>query len=133
MNAKMKINTKKRGLTFLMVLAMMVGLVACGGSGKNPAGTYNLVTMESGGEEMNVTELADLFGTEIDVTLELKDDESFTLDMGFLSDGESTSGTWKMDGDSLILTAEGDERPVTYDGETIVMDLEGESLTFEKQ
>lgn len=133
MNAKMKINTKKRGLTLLMVLVMMIGLVACGGGGKNPSGTYKLVTMESGGEEMNVTELAELFGTEIDMTLELKEDESFTLDMGFLSEGESTSGTWKMDGDSLILTAEGDELQVTYDKETIVMDLEGESLTFEKQ
>ena len=123
---------KKRVLTFLMALAMMVGLVACGG-GKSAAGTYCLTKINSGGEEMSVEELADLFGMDVDMTLQLKDDKSFTLDMGFLSDGESTSGTWKMDGDSLILTAEGDELPVTYDGKTIVMDIEGERLTFEKQ
>lgn len=36
----MNTNTKKRVLAFLMALAMMVMLAACGG--KNPAGTYEL-------------------------------------------------------------------------------------------
>lgn len=135
MNGNMKINTKKRVLTFLVILAMIVGLAACGsgGGGKNPAGTYNLIKMNSGGEEMNVAELAELFGMEIDITLELKDDNSFTLDLGFLADGESTSGTWKMDGDSLILSAEGEDATTTYDGKTIVLDLGSDILTFEKQ
>ena len=38
-----------------------------------------------------------------------------------------------MDGDSLVLSAEGEDLPVTYDGKTIAMDLEGEIFTFEKQ
>lgn len=123
---------KKRVLTFLMVLAMIVSLVGCGGS-KSPAGTYKLTTLNSGGMEMSVKEMAALFEVDIEVTLELKDNNSFTLDMGILSEGESASGTWKMDGDSLILSAEGDDLPVTYDGKTIIMDMEGEILTFEKQ
>ena len=125
-------NMKKRVLTFLMAMAMIVSLAACGGN-KGPAGTYKLTTMKSDGLEMNVEELAALFEMDIQVTLQLKDDNSFTLDMGFLGDGENASGTWKMDGNSLILTAEGEELAVTYDGKTIVMDMEGEILTFKKQ
>ena len=126
-------NMKKRVLTFLMALAMLATLAACGGGGKSPAGTYKLTQINSGGEEMSVKDLADLFGMEIDMTLELKDDKSFTWDMGLWSEGESASGTWKMDGDSLVLSAEGEDMPVTYDGKTIAMDLEGEIFTFEKQ
>ena len=53
--------------------------------------------------------------------------------MGFWGDGEDASGNWKMEGDTLILTAEGEELPVKYDGKTITMDLEGELFTFEKK
>ena len=123
---------KKRVLTFLMALAMLVSLVGCGGS-KGPAGTYKLTTLNSGGMEMSVEEMAALFGMDISVTLKLKDDNSFTMDMGVLAEDESISGTWKMSGDTLILTAEGEEISVTYDGKTIVMDMDGEKLTFKKQ
>ena len=113
-------NMKKRVLIFLMALAMLATLAACGGGGKSPAGTYKLTQINSGGEEMSVKDLADLFGMEIDMTLELKDDKSFTWDMGLWGEGESASGTWKMDGDSLVLSAEGEDLPVTYDGKTMV-------------
>ena len=128
-----KMNMKKRVLIFLMALAMLATLAACGGGGKSPAGTYKLTQINSGGEEMSVKDLADLFGMEIDMTLELKDDKSFTWDMGLWGEGESARGTWKMDGDPLVLSAEGEDLPVTYDGKTIAMDLEGEIFTFEKQ
>ena len=123
---------KKQVLIFLMALVMIVSLVGCGGS-KNPAGTYKLTALNSGGINMNVKELADLFEMDIEATLELKDDSSFTLDMGFLGEGEITSGTWKINGDSLILTAEGQDLSAAYNGKTVVIDMEGESLTFEKQ
>lgn len=126
---------KKQILTFLMALAMIVSLVGCGGdkSDKSAAGIYKLTKLKSDDIEMSAEEMADLFEMDVNFTLELKDDNSFTLDLDFLSEGDNTSGTWKLDGDSLILTAEGDSVPVTYDGKTIVMDVEGEILTFEKQ
>lgn len=128
----MNMSVKKWVVTFLMVLAMIVSLIGCGGS-KSPAGTYNLTTWNSGGMEMSVEEMSDLFGMDVKMTLDLKDDNSFTVDMGFWGEGESVSGTWQTEGDSLILSAEGDDFSVNYDGKTIVMDMEGEILTFEKQ
>ena len=130
---------KKQVLTFLMVLAMVISLAACGGGGggssggNSPVGTYQMTSMNSDGMEMTAEDLAALFGTDVEITLEIKDDNSFTLDLGFLVEDENVSGTWEMDGDSLKLSAEGDSISVTYDGKTIVMDVNGEILTFEKQ
>lgn len=124
---------KKRILILLMALAMVVILGACGSSGKTPAGTYNLIKIGSGGEELTIEEMNEIAGMEIEITLELKTDNNFTLDLGILGEGENINGTWKMDGDSLILSAEGDDLSVTYDDKIISMDMEGEILTFEKQ
>ena len=128
----MNTNMKKRVLTFLMALAMIFTLAACGGS-NSPAGTYVLSKMGDSSMEMTVEELSEIYGAEIGSTLELAEDNTFTWDMGLWGEGESASGTWKMDGDSLVLSAEGEDLPVTYDGKTIAMDLEGEIFTFEKQ
>lgn len=124
----------KKILTSLMVLAMIASLVACGG-GKNPAGTYDLTKMSGDGEEITVEELDEISGTEVGVSLEMTEDNNFTLNMGILGDeeNESISGTWKMDGDSLILSVEGEEVSGTYDGKIIVLDMEDVIFTFEKQ
>lgn len=129
----MNTNTKKRALAFLMALAMMVMLAACGG--KNPAGTYELSKMGDGSMEMTAEELSAIYGRELDVTLELTEDNQFTLHMGIMADGEGEaySGTWELDGDALILNVEGEEASCTYDGKTIVMDMENVILTFAKQ
>lgn len=129
---------KKQVLTFLMVLAMAISLAACGGGGSSdggnsPVGTYQMTSMNSDGMEMTTEDLTALFGMDVEITLEIKDDNSFILDLGFLVEDENVSGTWEMDGDSLKLSAEGDSISVTYDGKTIVMDVDGEILTFEKQ
>lgn len=130
----MNTNTKKRVLTFLMALAMMISLVACGG-GKDPSGSYALTKMASDGLEVTAEDLAAIAGMDVGITLELTKDNKFTLDMGLLADeeGEVFSGTWKLEGDSLILNVEGEEATCTYDGKTIVLDMDGELLTFEKQ
>ena len=125
---------KKRILTVLMALVMLVSLAACGG-GKNPAGTYELTKMGDGSEELTAEELTEIAGTELESTLEMTKDNKFTLNMGILSDEEteSVSGTWKLDGDSLILSVEGEELSATYNGKTVAMDMDGVLLTFGKQ
>ena len=125
---------KKRILTVLMALVVLVSLAACGG-GKNPAGTYELIKMGDGSEELTAKELTEIAGTELEITLEMTKDNKFTLNMGILSDEEteSVSGTWKLDGDSLILSVEGEELSATYNGKTVAMDMDGVLLTFGKQ
>ena len=130
----MNMNTTKRVFTFLMALAMIFTLAACGG-GKNPAGMYELSKMGDDSMEMTAEELSVIFGTELDVTLELTKDNKFTWVMGILGDeeGEAISGTWELSGDSLILNVEGEEMACVYDGKTIVIDMEDVILTFEKK
>ena len=75
---------QKRVLTFLMTLMMVLGLAACGdGGGASAAGVYKVTKMSSEGIEMTTEEMSELFGMEVDMTLELKDDNTFVLDLGF--------------------------------------------------
>ena len=127
---------QKRVLTFLMALMMVLGLAACGdGGGASAAGVYKVTKMSSEGIEMTTEEMAELFGMEVEMTLELKDDNTFVLDMGFLmAEGEEgASGTWELEGDTLTLSADGEDIMTTYDGKTIVLEEGTEILTFEKQ
>lgn len=125
---------KKRALTLLLALAMIVSLAACGGGGgSSAAGSYKLTKMDAAGVSMNLDELAATTGVEMSITLELKEDGNFSLDMSALGQSESLSGTWKADGNNLVLSAEGEDLPVTFDGKTIVLEQDGQSLTFEKQ
>ena len=87
----------------LLMALAMLVSLAACGGGKSPAGTYDLAKMGDGSMEMTADE------------------------------EEIYSGTWKLDGDSLILDVEGEEAVCTYDGKTIVMDMEDMILTFEKQ
>ena len=131
----MNTNTKKRVWTFLMALAMIVTLAACGGSSNSPAGMYELSKMGDDSMEMTVEELSEIYGTEIGSTLELAEDNTFTWDIGLIAgeEGDVYSGTWELDGDSLALNIEGEEAACTYDGKTIVIDMEDVILTYEKQ
>lgn len=125
---------KKRALTLLLALAMIVSLAACGGGGgSSAAGSYKLTKMDAAGISMDLDEMASMAGVEMNITLELKEDGNFSLDMSALGQSESVSGTWKADGNNLVLSAEGDDLPVTFDGKTIVLEQDGQSLTFEKQ
>lgn len=129
--------TKKRVLALMMVLAMMVCLVACGGgngsSDASVAGTYNLVKMNAGGVSVDIGQLTEQAGVEVKIALVLNEDGNFTLDMSGLGAGESISGTWKADGSKLTLNAEGEDVPATLDGKTITMEQDGQSMTFEKE
>ena len=131
----MNINTNKRVLALLIALSMIFALAACGGGGKSPAGTYNLSKISENGEEITAEEMAEIIGMDIGMTLELTKDNKFTLNMGLFGDEgeESISGAWKMDGDSMILSVEDVEWPVTCDDNTVELDMEGAIFTFEKQ
>ena len=123
---------KKRALTLLLALAMIVSLAACGGGGSGAAGSYKMTKMNAAGVEMNIDDLAALAGVDMTVTLELKADGNFTLDMSALGTG-SVSGTWTASGNTVTLSSEGEDIAATLNGNTLVMEQDGQSLTFEKQ
>ena len=113
---------KKRVLTLLLALAMIVSLAACGGGGSSAAGTYKLTEMNAGGISMDLEELASTAGVDMG-----------GQDMSGLTDGVSLAGTWKASGSDLIFTMDGEDLTVPFDGKTIVMEQDGTSLTFVKQ
>ena len=123
---------KKRALTLLLALAMIVSLAACGGGGGGAAGSYKMTKMNAAGVEMNIDDLAAMAGVDMTVTLELKDDGNFSLDMSALGTG-SVSGTWTSSGSTVTLTSDGEDVNATISGKTLVMEQDGQSLTFEKQ
>ena len=123
---------KKRALTLLLALAMIVSLAACGGGGSGAAGSYKMTKMNAAGVEMNIEDLAAMAGVDMTVTLELKSDGNFTLDMSALGTG-SVSGTWTSSGSTVTLTSDGEDVNATISGKTLVMEQDGQSLTFEKQ
>ncbi len=124
--------TNKRILSLLMVLAMMVCLVACGGNSK-AAGTYHLTKLDMNGVSVDLKQLGEQAGVEVKVILVLEKDGSFTLDMSTLGAGESVSGTWKTDGGNLTLSAAGEDVPATLDGKTVTLAKDGLSMTFVKE
>lgn len=124
---------KKRALSLLLVLAMMVSLAACGGGG-GPAGSYKLTKVSMSGMDIDVEQLGSMMGVDVNVTLEIKADGSWSMDASALGMGtEAVSGTWTASGSTIDLTAEGETLTATLNGSTLVMEEDGESLTFQKQ
>lgn len=123
---------KKRVITLFLALAMVVSLAACGGGGSDVAGTYNLTEMNAGGVSMNIDELSSMAGVDVKITLNLKSDGNFSLDMSAIDASQSLSGTWTADGNTLSITADGATTTGTIDGGTIVLEENGQTMTFEK-
>lgn len=134
---KKNVWTKMVGLA--LALVCIIGLVACGDKGgSNAAGTYTLQTITIGGMTMDLEQLAETAGVsadEIKVTLDLKSDGNFLLDMSALADtmGDTTmEGTWKESGSNITLEADGDTATATLQDGVITMEEEGMSMTFKK-
>ena len=126
----MKHTMKKNVLALLLALAMVVSLAACGGGG-SPEGEYHLTKLEAQGMSLDMDQLAEMAGVDVDIALKLNADKTFSLDMSALGMGESLSGTWSSD-NGLTLTVDGESVPVKLSGNTIVMEEDGTSMTFEK-
>lgn len=108
---------------FVMTVCLGAALAACGGK---VAGVYEC-EMEMGGVKSVLT-------------LELKEDETFTVtakgEVGGVShEEEMAKGTYKVDGDKITFTVEGESETMeatVKDGD-IVMSQEGVSVTYKKK
>ena len=70
-----------------------------------------------------------LFG--LVMTLTVNEDGTYVMDMG---DDDPADGTWKLDGESMILDEGTDEEVIfAYDGESLYADMEGLEFLFTRE
>lgn len=114
----------------VLLMVMLLALAACGGGGGSDdpnVGTWKAVSTSMLGMEMEVAELF-----ENGVTLELKSNGKFTIDVS----GENGNGKWEYDGDALNFSAsDADMTGVIKDGMLTLTNLLGMGIdiTFEKE
>lgn len=123
--------TKKFAVVFVTVLVLVGMLVGCGNN-KEAAGVYNLTDMELEGMMINLEEFNQSMGGDLQAVLTLGEDGSFSLEMSGAGDSESMEGTWKSDGNDLIITSDGVGTRATLEGTKLTMEEDGEKLVFEK-
>ena len=120
----------KRTLSILLAAVLLLGLLTACGSKTDPnVGVYKLESMSG----ITVEEFAEMMGEDVEtakdfMSVELKADGKAT----FVSDGEPAEVTWKLEGDKLTLTADGDTLEGTLKDGKITLGLEGEELVLAK-
>ena len=117
--------------TILMIATLMILCVGCG-KGKDVSGTNKLKSLAG----MSVADLQkqyDDMGIDIKVedmmVIELKSDDTFTMK----SDSDSQSGTYKLDGEKISLTINGDTEEGTLKSGTLTIGSGNEEMVFEKK
>lgn len=110
-------------LTFCMFV-----LTACGGI----PGTYYFKSMDAYGMHIEAGE--SYMGISISeeyMVVEIEDNGTFSISM--MNGSMTMQGTWKDLGNGTIeMVVEGDAQICECDGDTLVMGIDGETITFEK-
>ena len=121
----------KRIIAMTLVVVMVAALfVGCGSNGVE--GTYKLKKVNG----VDLEEFAKLMGGDEEIpeiSMTLKSDGSVVAkgDLVDMSDEEST-GTWKQEGDKIVITINGEAQEFDYKDGTLTMSASGFSVTFEK-
>ncbi len=115
---------KKSIIVLLAIVLCLSVLAGCGGSGLS--GKYNLKTIEGGGMSMDAEGLAALGMGEM--YIEFLSDGNCNLSVI----GETTAGTYKVNGNSVDITVEGETQTASVSGNTITLEIEGSKAVFEK-
>ena len=126
-------------LVVLMIAAMFVG---CGSS--SPEGLYKIKTVngksmmdslkEEAGDEMTEEQIKALLSflgidnIEEAITFELKADGTLSVKMM----GEESTGTWKVEGDKITMTIDGDSVTGTYASGKITVKMDDQEMVLAK-
>ena len=127
---------KRRVLAIALAALMLVALLAAcgGGGGSKNEGKYVLNKRVMDGEEWDLASFAELMDTDVDsiknmFTIELKSGGKATLVFG---DEEPDDATWKVDGEKLIFSAEGETLEASIKNGTITLEEDGSVMEFVK-
>ena len=117
-------NSVRAALCLSLVVILLVSLVGCGGG---VAGRYNLVTMEAGGQSLDIAALQSLAGTSADMYIELKSDGTGVMKM----DTEVTDMVYA---DGMIWPAGSPDEKVSFtvSGDTLTLEQDGVKMVFKK-
>ena len=123
---------KRIALAMALVIACLTMLLAgCGNKGGNPMeGTWEVSKVSMSGIELS-GETLEQFGGALPA-LEFKADGQVAI-TGLDSSTDSAEATYKVDGNKVEITAEGETLTATLDGNNLTMEEDGASLTFTKK
>lgn len=133
--------TGQRILSVLLVALLLLTLIGCGKGGgaskedfsKDFVKTWNAVEITSGDSDSAVSRdlMKEMNGLGMYMTLELKGDGSFIMDMM----GDKEEGKWEAKSATeakLHDTESGDSVDLKLEGSTLTMDLDGDRVIFEE-
>ncbi|MCI9486354.1 MAG: lipocalin family protein [Lachnospiraceae bacterium] len=124
---------KKRVAVFMLAVVMTVlALAGCGGkkSSAPVVGDWKITKIEAMGVSMGVDEYLSAAGMgDVKMEMSIKDNGKFSMDIV----GESGTGTWKYEEPTLTLDDGSDTVTAEYKDSTIVLEMSGVSMIFEKK
>ncbi len=124
---------KKRVAVFMLAVVMTVlALAGCGGkkSSAPVVGDWKITKIEAMGVRMVVDEYLSAAGMgDVKMEMSIKDNGKFSMDIV----GESGTGTWKYEEPTLTLDDGSDTVTAEYKDSTIVLEMSGVSMIFEKK
>lgn len=124
---------KKRVAVFMLAVVMTVlALTGCGGkkSSAPVVGDWKITKIEAMGVSMGVDEYLSAAGMgDVKMEMSIKDNGKFSMDIV----GESGTGTWKYEEPTLTLDDGSDTVTAEYKDSTIVLEMSGVSMIFEKK
>ena len=114
----------KAVLCLSLVAVLLVSLVACGGG---VAGRYDLISMEAGGQTLDIASLKALAGSDVDMYIELFEDGTGVMKM----DGETTKMSYA-DGKIWPTNSPDEKIPFDVSGDTLTLEQDGVKMVFKK-
>ena len=121
----------KRTLSILLAAVMLLCLLsACGSKAADPnLGVYKLESIMG----LSLEEFAEMLGEDVEsvkdyMTVELKENGKAS----FSTEGDVEEVDWKLEGDKLILTADGDSLEGTLKDGKITLDFDDEEVILAK-
>lgn len=123
----------KKRIAVLMLVAVMVVLALAGCGGKKDAspvvGTWKATEVEAMGVNVKVDEYLEQMGMgDMKMEMSLTEDGRFGMDLM----GQQVEGSWRYNGSTLTLTAEGEDLSAECEDGKITIEESGVKIIFEK-